>query len=263
MATDQQYDEATHKTVDNLRNIAFSEEVRELSSMSLPQIDSLVQIIARITPAGNIPAVILNGLARLPNRTLPLKTVQRDINLLFKGVEQMLVDRAVYSTFFAGPAAVIWAYQNLLRLAGKDPDTAFPEGTWQFYLDYALRDDTARHANETHGFDTLLRQHQITLTQVDRMTAWSMAAIYCLHQYGDILENEWYERVSIRLLAEIRANPLHYHRLYQEWERKRPYGRGPDVAPQDNYPAYRRKQFDQFLAPTLNALTAARWRDLT
>ncbi|MEE8390451.1 MAG: hypothetical protein V3S14_06595, partial [Anaerolineae bacterium] len=70
----------------------------------------------------------------------------------------------------------------MLKLAGKDPDDAFPEGTWQFYVDYALREDTARHANETHGFDTALNQHQIHLSAVDRITAWTMAAIHCLHQ---------------------------------------------------------------------------------
>jgi hypothetical protein len=39
--------------------------------------------------AGNVPAMVLGGLARL-----------------FKGVEQTL-DRVIYGTFFAGPAAVI------------------------------------------------------------------------------------------------------------------------------------------------------------
>ena len=84
-----------------------------------------------------------------------------------------MLDKAVYGAFFAGPAAVIWGYQNLLKLAGKDPQTSFPEGTWQFYVDYALREDTARHANEIHGFDTVLTQHQISLDLADRMTAWA------------------------------------------------------------------------------------------
>ena len=58
--------------------------------------------MARVIPAGNVPGVILNGLARLPDRKPPLKTLKRDVNLLFTGIEQSL-DRAVYSTFFAGP----------------------------------------------------------------------------------------------------------------------------------------------------------------
>jgi hypothetical protein len=179
-----------------------------------------------MVPAGNVPALILAGLTRLSTRRrLPPDIVRRDINLLFKGVEQTL-DRAVYSTFFAGPAAVIWGYQKLLELAGKKPDDAFPEGTWQFYVDYALREDPARHTNETHGFDTFLKQKAIHLTKVDRVTAWVMAAIHCLHQYDDLLANEWHERMQTQLLVEVtqeEPQAAHYARLYRDWERQRPY----------------------------------------
>jgi hypothetical protein len=182
----KQYTDVSIKTADNLRTIALSPIVGELSRLTLPEIEAVVDRVAKLIPAGNVPSMILNGLARLPGRKLPYKIVRRDINLLLKGVEQTL-DAAVYSTFFAGPAAVIWGYQNLLKLAGKDLDDAFPEGPWQFYVDYSMREDTARHSNETHGFDTLLHQHQIRLNAVDRITAWVMAAIYCLHQYDDLL----------------------------------------------------------------------------
>ncbi len=157
--------DATQATLHTLRNIAHTRKVHELSSLSLPEIDKLVAAIAKNTPAGNVPGVILNGLLRLPSRIPPAATVRRDIHLLFKGVEQALIDKAVFGTFFAGPAAVLWAYQNLLKLAGKEVDASFPEGIWQFYVDYALRDDTARHAYETHGFDTTLRQHQMQLSR--------------------------------------------------------------------------------------------------
>jgi hypothetical protein len=163
----------------------------------------------------------------------------------------------VYSAFFAGPAAVIWGYQNLLRLAGKDPGDSFPEGVWQFYVDYALREDTARHANETHGFDSLLRGHGIRLSQVDRTTAWAMAAIYCLHQYPDLLRNEWRERVYTYLLAQVtRDEPDadRYSRLYREWEKVRPYGRGPDAGADEAYPLYRRVRFDRFLGEAMRGL---------
>ena len=107
--------------------------------------------------------------------------------------------------FFAGPAAVIWGYQNLLRLAGKDPEDSFPEGYWQFYVDYALREDTARHSNETHGFDTLINKYQIRLDTVDRITAWVMASIQCLCHYDHLLHNEWRERVYLNLLRDKMA----------------------------------------------------------
>jgi hypothetical protein len=258
--------DATQRTLHTLQTITRSRNLHELSSLSLPEIDKLVAAIAKYAPAGNVPAVILNGLLRLPNRKPPAKTVRRDINLLFKGVEQALLDKAVYGTFFAGPAAVLWAYQNLLKLAGKEVDASFPEGIWQFYVDYALRDDTARHACETHGFDTALRQHNIQLSTTDRVTALAMTAVYTLHQYVNLLENEWRERVYTATLRELVAdlpNNGRFLNLYREWEPLRPYGRGQDVQPQEDFPAYRRRKFDAFFAEAtadLPADIAAKWQ---
>ncbi|KAB2859049.1 MAG: hypothetical protein F9K46_11240, partial [Anaerolineae bacterium] len=248
--------QASIKTSQNLKTIARESAVRELSQLSLPEIDAVAELVAQVVPAGNVPGVILSGLARLPNRRLPLQNVQRDINLLFRGVEQTL-DKVVYGAFFAGPAAVIWGYQNLLKLAGKDPEESFPEGTWQFYLDYALREDTARHANETHGFDTALKQHKIDLSLVDRATAWAMTAIYTLHQYPRLLENEWRERVYTSILQNLTTDlpdAANYRRVYSEWEKQRPYGRGRDVTSVEDYPQYRRHKFDQFWAKIIEPL---------
>ncbi|MEZ4645549.1 MAG: hypothetical protein R3E31_22925 [Chloroflexota bacterium] len=145
-----------------MRTIAHKPEVQDLSSMSLPEIDAAVDLIARVAPAGNVPGVILNGMLRLSGaQNAPENGAAR--HRLVVSCEQALRERAVYGAFFAGPAAIIWAYQKLMQLAGKDPEASFPEGTWQFYVDYALRDDTARHANETHGFDTRLRQNGVQL----------------------------------------------------------------------------------------------------
>ena len=249
MTTNEGYVEASIKTADNLRSIAHSTMVSGLSRLSLPEIDAVVDVIARIVPAGNVPGMILNGLARLAGRKPPPQTVARDVNLLFKGIEQTL-DRAVYAAFFAGPAAVIWGYQNLLKLAGKDPEDSFPEGVWQFYVSYALREDTARHANETYGFDTTLNQYRIELSAVDRVTAWTMAAIHCLHQYDALLENEWRERVYLRLLCDLTRdgpNVSYYAQLARHWAQRRPYRRGSDAGADETYPAYRRRQFDRFL----------------
>ncbi len=256
---EQQYIQATVMTGKDLRTIAYSDSVRRFSSLSLPEIDALVDLIAQVAPAGNVPGVILNGLARLPQRQPPQATVKRDIRLLFRGVEQALRDKAVYGAFFAGPAAVIWAYQNLLKLAGKDPDASFPEGTWQFYVDYALRDDTARHACETHGLATTLKQHKIQLSEVDKLTAWTMTAVHCLHQYDELLENEWRERVFTFILQQITAtepDAASYAELYRRWEGERPYRRGDDVAAREDYPAYRCRRFDQFLAEAMRDLSS-------
>lgn len=250
---DQQYEQATISTGNDLRTIAHSKPVREISKLSLPEIDGLVDQIARVAPAGNVPGVILNGLANLKQKQPPPDTVRRDIGLLFRGIERTLKDHAVYTTFFAGPAAIIYAYQSLLKLAGKNPDAAFAYGTWDFYVKYALRDDTARHTCETHGFTTTLKQHNIQLSEIDKLTAWVMTAVYCLHTYDNLLENEWRERVHTHLLiphAPALAG------LYSQWEKQRPYARGQDAKPKEDYPTYRRRSFDQFMtAATLDLPT--------
>ncbi len=230
--------------------------LRDVSHLSLPEVDTVVDVVSRVIPAGNVPGMILSGLARLTGRRPPENVVKRDINLIFRGVEQAL-DRAVYRTFFAGPAAVIWGYQNLLKLAGKDPKDAFPEGVWQYYVTYAMREDTARHANETVGFDAALRAHGVQLSQLDRTAAWVMAAIHTLHNYGDLLANEWRERVTLYSLREITSGEPdadYYQRLYALWETQRPYTRGSDVQPTESYPQYRRRKFDQFVREAVEHL---------
>ena len=47
-------------------------EVQELSRLSLPEIDAIVGLVAQVIPAGNVPGVILRGLARLSGRRPPL-----------------------------------------------------------------------------------------------------------------------------------------------------------------------------------------------
>lgn len=259
MDTDKRFIQASIKTGENLKTIAQHLDLRELSQLSLPEIDAAVNLVSQIIPAGNVPGVILSGLARLPGRKPPAQNIRRDINLIFKGVEQAL-DKAVYGAFFAGPAAVIWGYQNLLKLAGKNPDDAFPEGTWQFYVDYALREDSARHANETHGFDTTLNEHQIRLPLLDRITAWAMAAIHSLHYYPDLLANEWRERTYTFLLKEATSqlpDAAQYARLYSQWEKQRPYARGQDATGVENYPRYRESKFRHFLKTATETLPPA------
>ncbi|MCB0119066.1 MAG: hypothetical protein KDD72_08550, partial [Anaerolineales bacterium] len=265
MSTDpSKVTKASELTAASLRTVMKTISVQQLSRLTLPEIEAVVQMVSKIMPAGNVPGMILSGLARLPGRRIPVQKLQQDVTALFSGVEQIL-DSAVYGAFFAGPAAVLWGYQNLLRLAGKDPESAFPEGTWQFYVDYALREDTARHTNETHGFDTLLAQHNIRLTQVDRLTALFMSAVTCLHQYKALLENEWRERVAIskleKTLQDAGMETQRAKRIMREWEQKRPYRREEDGAQYD-YPTYRRLKFDEFMrskTETLPELVYAAW----
>ncbi|OQX64734.1 MAG: hypothetical protein B5M51_02770 [Anaerolinea sp. 4484_236] len=255
----KQHKIASIKTANNLKTVATKPRIQQASRLSLPEIEAVTELIAQIVPAGNVPGVVLNGLARLSGKAIPPKSIKRDIDLLFKGVEQTL-DKAVYSAVFAGPAAVIWGYQNLLKLVGKRPDDAFPEGVWQFYIEYALRNDTSHHTNETHGFDTALRQHQIQLTPVDRLTAWAMTSIHLLHHYNAILENEWRERIYTRLLRDITAKHSghkHYTNVYRTWQQFIPYKRGADAASTEPYHQYRRQKFDKFIQTITTDLPAS------
>jgi hypothetical protein len=253
------YQQVTESTAKDLRTVAKKISVQQLSRLSLPEVEAVVDLISKVIPAGNVPGMILSGLARLPGRRIPVQKMQQDVNALFSGVEQIL-DSAMYGVFFAGPAAVIWGYQNLLKLAGKDPESAFPEGIWQFYAGYALREDTARHTNETHGFDTLLNQHNIHLNPVDRLTAWLMASVTCLYQYDHLLKNEWRERVAISLLEE--SSNARAKRLHREWQVQLPYRREEEAADLD-YPSYRQYKFEQFLKRNLQSLPLSeheKWR---
>lgn len=260
MRIQERYTQASKATRAELQEVAHSQQLQEISKLTLPQIDAAVNLVSQMVPAGSIPRVILNGLVTLPGRKLSPETAQRDTHLLLESLENL----TVYSAAFAMPAAVIWGYQNLLKLAGKDPDSAFPQGTWQFYVNYALREDTARHTNETNGFDALLSRHDIRLTAVQRMAAWVMAGIYCLHQYDDLLRNEWRERVYLREVARVMqgdAQATRYQELYCQWERVRPYGRGRDAQPHHDFPAYRRVKFNAFLEKAMSGMSSRQRRE--
>jgi hypothetical protein len=254
---------ATISTANDLKNMAYEMVDKEISMLSLPEVDQVVEAVARVIPAGNVPGLIASGLARIQGNAPSGKEVKRDMGMLFRGVNQMF-DHAVFGAVFMGPAAVIWGYQNLLRLAGKDPEAAFPEGTWQFYVDYALREDTARHANETSGFDDALKEHDISLDEVDRMTAWVMTAIYSLHNYPRLLENEWRERVYIHELMKLSDEPEHqaeYSKLYYKWLAVVPYRRMADARGDEDYPNYRRRKFDEWLFERITNLPRDLKRD--
>src|SRR5260221_6796743 len=133
------YAAASQKTAADLKTIATTSQIAQLSRLTLPEIEVLTEQIAQFVPAGNVPGLILSGLTRLEGRQVPAEEQQRHLGMLFRGVRDAL-DRAVYGAVFAGPAAILMGYQKLLQLAGKDVEKAFPEGTWQFYLQFALRE---------------------------------------------------------------------------------------------------------------------------
>ncbi|MEM7113437.1 MAG: hypothetical protein AAF614_13455 [Chloroflexota bacterium] len=233
----------------------FLEEsaIDELSQLALPPDDKRRAILDKFQPTRDALDVVWNGLASLAGHKPAPERVTHDTRVIFAGLEKAAT---VYG-LFVGPATVIGLYQSLLKLAGVNPDNAFPNGTWQFYVEYALREDTARHTVETDGFHSVLAQHQIEMSEADRMAAWVMASIYCLQTYDRLLQNEWRERVYLYHLREVMWETPQREKfaaLYRVWEQQRPYGRGRDAQNREDYPTYRRNKFDEFLQEAMQSV---------
>src|SRR5689334_21429530 len=152
----------------------MTETTDQLTHLSLPERTALIEEIARVVPVGNVPSMVAGGLANLPGRSLQIHEPRRNLNLLMQGM-QTFMDKAVFNTFFVGPATVLSAYQMLLKLAGKDIDASFPEGTWQFYVEFGLREDSGRHTCETVGFQRSLEREETQLSAADELACWLMA----------------------------------------------------------------------------------------
>ena len=228
--------------------------IRQLTRLTLPEIQGVKEEVAQVLPVGNLPAFVLNGLLKLKGRQVGAEQVSQDIAALMRGVS--LIPQGLYGAFIAGPAAVLYAYQKLLQLAGKDLADAFPEGTWQFYLQFGLREDTARHTNETVGF------HQAFPSQPDPVAvaaAWVCAAFDFLYEYDDLLAASWSEAVMLRLLSEAMpeapdAESSSFVILVRDWNQLCPYHRPPDGS---DYILFRWAVFRRFFQERLKVLPSA------
>jgi hypothetical protein len=270
------YAHQTQQTLQALNTIDDTSLV-SLTGLNLPEVQAIKQEIAEIFPASNLPLFLLQGLLQLKDRTLPQERVDADLQVLFRGTRQI----GLYSTFLAAPAMLLHGYQQLLTLAGKSVDSAFPNGPWQFYTEFGLREDTARHAVETVGF----QQSFARTSDLNAATCWIYAAILILFAYDDLLANEWHERVMLRALDQaleqhviqqagrklprkteertqfiaerVAALRQEYHLqgLASGWAARRPYSAPSGTLPQA-YPAYRREQFQAYLDHALRQVPA-------
>lgn len=252
---ENQLQQATVATVARLRQVFTDPQIRGLSRLPLPEIERISEEIAQTVPAGNVPGMILNALAKLDKREISPNESQKYIQLLFRGI-QTTVGRMVYSALFVPPAAVIHGYQQLLRLSGKDLNAAFPDGTWQFYLEFALREDSARHTNETIGFHTQMPH----LRPEDTLAAWLMTSVQFLKSLPTILENEWRERILTKIMVEVGKGRVPVD-IYARWEKIRPFGR--EKITEEDFPQYRRKKFDEFIVPYIRSLDEVGKRELS
>jgi hypothetical protein len=248
-----------------------------LTRLGLGEVQALKQEVAEIFPASNLPAFLLQGLVQLQDRTLRPERVAADLGVLFRGTKQV----GLYGAFLAAPALVIQGYQRLVTLAGKDPESAFPDGPWQFYTEFGLREDAARHSVETTAFASAAP----ALDDVAAATCWVATALAALFAYDDLLENEWLERITLRTLDELLAErveaelgaslpkkpdararaiadrvdagktALGVGRLAAGWAARRPYS-GPPGPTLAAYAAARQAQFRAYLAETLAGVPA-------
>lgn len=240
-------------------------ELTHLSNRPMTEVEALRQEVAAIVPAGNIVGLVMSGLVRLRSRNVPAEQVKSDITALLRGIEVLprhLFNNALYSTFVLGPGAVLAAYQKLLALTGKDLDSAFPDGLWQFYLEFAMREDSARHANETTGFQKALVDYALNLSEADQLAAWVSAVSQLCFQYDHLLDSEWREQTYLNLLEQAAVEAglgadIRFQRLHRAWAIQRPYRRGRDAGPDETYIKYRRRRFVNFLQPRLEALPRA------
>lgn len=159
--------------------------LRQLALMDAATLAALRRQRPAILPATGLGAFLRQGLSQIENRT----------------------SQGVFGTVMAAPAALLTAYQKLLELIGVTADDAFPAGPWQFYTEFGLREDAARHANETTGFHEAT-QRTPGAGEVDQAAAWVFQAITTLFEYDALLENEWEERILLHLFDEAIADSV-------------------------------------------------------
>lgn len=240
-----------------------------LTRLGIQEVQSLKREVAEILPAGNLPAFLLQALVQINDRAVRPDRVAADLRLIFQATKQV----GLFGAFLAGPALALRGYQKLLELAGKDVASAFPDGSWQFYTEFGLREDAARHGVETLGFPLQQAREQ------DALAAWVAAALHTIFAYDDLLACEWEERVALRTLdllleeqAGVQSAPATpeqarrqaealaqlrgaygLSRLAADWGAARPY-RAPDGVPPERYAEARQSQFRGFLDQALRRL---------
>lgn len=228
------------------------QQILQLTELTLPEIREIREEIARVLPAGNLPAMIVSSLTQIKGRKVNPERARKDINTLMRGIQ--LLPQGLFGVLIGGPSLILYTYQKILQLAGKDASSAFPQGTWQFYLEFGLREDTARHANETIGFQARFPGEDNIAA---RATAWGCTAMDLIYQYDDLLATDWRERVMLRIVVQASreaklADKPPFSTLIKDWNKARPYHCPPNRA---DYLRYRLETFEVFLQSRLQKLS--------
>lgn len=241
-------EEARQMTANNLRQLLAQHGGQDVSILAVPHQEELIEQVAQILPAGNVVNFVFNGIQLAKDREITPTHAHTHLNALLKGLNIMR-DGALYPVMFGGPAALLAGYNMLLRLAGAKPEDFLPDGAWQFYVEFGLREDAARHSSETLGF----HQAAATLPQppdeLAQLTAWVLAAMWLVWNYHQLLSLIWEEQVRLTAL-ETQTGLTTLHRTWQEVR--------PFATPEDEHSLgfieYRRQKFEAFCQNHLNTV---------
>jgi len=196
--------------------------------------------------AGTLSELRRSGLTLLKARRVHSRSdTERRLDLI------LVINQILYTVLILIPAVFLEAFQQLrTRLTGEPK--AYPQGTWQFYLHFGLREDPAHFTTETVGYNV---NRPAEATEVDDLTAWVMTVIQFLWGYEDLMGVIWDECTMLRLVTE-EANAIGlvhtdaFNKMLRQWEVDRPYG-----APLNGtYADVRRGAFEQFIMPRLQLL---------
>jgi hypothetical protein len=218
--------------------------LHELSRLTAQEVTRLRREIAGAGQTAGLSGFLRHGLMRFQARNVTQERSERSLSAVLRGLN--LVPQNLLGAVVAAPTTVALAgYQRMMRLIGRNAEDAFPDGTWQFYLEFNLREDAARHANETVAFQRSLPPG---VPEAVQGAAWGAAVARLVLGYDELLALIWQEYASLRLLREI--DETLGRRTLAVWGHYRPYTRPVG----ESYNAYRRRMFRAMLAEHLAGL---------
>ncbi len=250
-----EYKLSVETTLDVLGTIE-NELLVKLSGLTPSEIEELRREVAAALPIGNLPARLLKDLIEIKDHIIPAAKAEQDILSIFQQCDQ-LAGKELCTDLIAEPAAILYGYQGLLTLAGKGMAGAFPEGAWQFYLEFGAREDAARHVNEVVGYHRAIPQGA---RELDMLCSWVYQAICTCFEYDELVSNEWTERVLARLVHAVLDSKdvgPGLNNLIPDWVKIRPYGKGPKAHQDETYPQYRNRLFRTYFEERIRDLPSA------
>ena len=230
---------ATELTANNLRRL-MTQTVKpndSASHISVPEREELIEQIAQVLPAGNVVNFVMGGILSARGREISPAESRVHLNSLFKGLS-ILQKNTFYGMVYAGPASILAGYNMLLKLAGVNE---LGEGVWQFYVEFGLREDTARHQSETLGFHQALGRLSPRATEAECLTVWILAAMWLLRDYEHLLAAVWEDKTRLTAMQE----KTDLQNLHRTWQSLTPYSL-PAGQHDPGLVAYRRQRFHAF-----------------